>query len=535
MTIKAPETDDIKAAFPHQTLPKCVGEPNYTYMDLLQNQLIRNCSTVESTLGGGQNGLAGLAEHPAQYQLRTGQPFVRPINPGNNPVYPAAATPAQREQIKNVFNENLRNYLSCQRTETLCLSMLESAIDEIYLGEIWTAAHGFGNRNLLGVLEWLYHIYGHIGPGEVAENQEKLTAPIDPKLPAVHIFKQIEDCNKFATAAGAPFTVQQCLKAAEQLVLKQGRYGQAYREYFALPPINKTYLEFKRRILEEYSLQNQINTQAGDMEYANATHTEPTDDDPLIDAVQRFAQANAAETTAFQTLAQTNRDLNEKLNHLSIANATLQQQLSVQQQPMPFSNPPQPPAYTTMTEPPTVPPPIPPTPPMLYVPNTAYSAQAPPPPPPQLPRNPTLPPAAAYPAPMQPPGAPYQYNPGRGGRGRGRTRGGRGGRQPQQPRYQQPPPIGVSMPPPYNQQGMTPQYQQQRPPTRRARNPPFSNPVKYYNNWNYCHTCGFDVEDWHTSQTCPNPGPYHQMHATRSNPMNGCKKAAHKNQLPTQE
>ena len=222
MTREAPDTDDIKATFPHQTLPKCAGEPNYSYLELLQNQLIRNCSTVETTLGGGQNGLAGLAEHPAQYLLRTGHAFIRPINPGNNPVYPAAATPQERKNIKNVYDENLRNYLACQRTETLCLSMLETAIDEIYLGEIWTPAHGFGNRNLLAVLEWLYRIYGHIGPGQVTTNQERLVAPVDPKLPAVHIFKQIEDCNKFATAAGAPFTVQQCLKAAKQLVLKQG-------------------------------------------------------------------------------------------------------------------------------------------------------------------------------------------------------------------------------------------------------------------------------------------------------------------------
>ena len=29
------------------------------------------------------------------------------------------------------------------------------------------------------------------------------------------------------------------------------------------------------------------------------------------------------------------------------------------------------------------------------------------------------------------------------------------------------------------------------------------NPVKLYNNWNYCYLCSFDVEDGHTSQTCP--------------------------------
>ena len=30
-----------------------------------------------------------------------------------------------------------------------------------------------------------------------------------------------------------------------------------------------------------------------------------------------------------------------------------------------------------------------------------------------------------------------------------------------------------------------------------------SNMTKWYNNWNYCYTCGYDIPGWHTSQTCP--------------------------------
>eukprot|EP00804_Cyclotella_cryptica_P023159 CCRYP_000369-RB/>CCRYP_000369-RB protein AED:0.52 eAED:0.42 QI:0/0/0/0.66/0/0/3/0/220 len=38
-------------------------------------------------------------------------------------------------------------------------------------------------------------------------------------------------------------------------------------------------------------------------------------------------------------------------------------------------------------------------------------------------------------------------------------------------------------------------YKQQRP----------MNPVKFFKNWNYRWSCGFDVEDWHTSASCPYP------------------------------
>lgn len=205
---------------------------------------MHNCSTVKSTISGGQNGLASIAEHPAQHQLRTGHAFFQPNDTGDNPVCPAVATSQEQEHIKNVHNKNPQNYLSCQCTETLCLSVLETTIKEMHLGEIWTPKHGFGNRNPLGVLEWLHQIHGHIGPGEVTANQERLMMSIDPKLPAVHTFKQIEDCDKFATAAGTPFTVQQCLKTAKQLVLQQGQCRQAQSKHFALPEVNETHLAF---------------------------------------------------------------------------------------------------------------------------------------------------------------------------------------------------------------------------------------------------------------------------------------------------
>jgi hypothetical protein len=35
------------------------------------------------------------------------------------------------------------------------------------------------------------------------------------------------------------------------------------------------------------------------------------------------------------------------------------------------------------------------------------------------------------------------------------------------------------------------------------RNADYSNIYKRYNNWNVCFSCGFDIKDGHTSQTCP--------------------------------
>ena len=46
-------------------------------------------------------------------------------------------------------------------------------------------------------------------------------------------------------------------------------------------------------------------------------------------------------------------------------------------------------------------------------------------------------------------------------------------------------------------------------------NPPNQN--KWYNNMNYCYSCGFDVPLWHTSMTCNYRNHHHQECCTHAN------------------
>ena len=86
----------------------------------------------------------------------------------------------------------------------------------------------------------------------------------------------------------------------------------------------------------------------------------------------------------------------------------------------------------------------------------------------------------------------------------------------------------------YSQQqyGQQQQYCQPAPPEGQAFNR--SNPVKRVNNWNYCHTHGFDIEDHHNSSNCQNPGQYYVWTVMRANPCNGSRRKMHKTQLSGQ-
>jgi hypothetical protein len=62
---------------------------------------------------------------------------------------------------------------------------------------------------------------------------------------------------------------------------------------------------------------------------------------------------------------------------------------------------------------------------------------------------------------------------------------------------------------------------------------PPPNPYKQWENWNYCHSHGGDVDNIHTSATCGNPGPMHNPNVTRTNIMGGSVTGMHKTILTT--
>ena len=522
MTITYPSADDIKASFPYSSLDRIVGEPDYSSIRNLEKQLTRNAATVSIRLAPPHSNLSGIVEQPAVYALRVGSPFPRPAYPGAQPVFPANATPSVQANIQNAFNVDMRNYLLTQRTGILLLTLLENAIDSEYLAGVHTEILGFGNRTLPDIFTHLYQVYGRISPEQLKRNTAKLSTPVPAHLPIAIIFKQIEDCQRYATAGGAPFTTAQLVKAAESLVLAQGKYHLAYREWISLPPHEKTTVNFKNRFEHEYQVQNEMNSTTAGAEGYSA-HTE---EDDLTQAIENFAQASAADRTAFSQLTDTNTQLQTSLDLATGQNANLQDHIQALQQQVQMMN------LTTQQSQVqhTAPPPA-----YQQSPNRRFATTRTPPTMPSSRPPPGLP---AY----QPPPVPYQYQPQYQPRPV-QPRRTQGGRAHGRGRTAYPPPVYPNTPPGYARPGRTayppPAYANPNPmgqydphpvypPTRSG----IPNPYKRYSNWNYCSTHGYDIRDTHTSATCEKPGQQHNWYATRENPMGGSRKNIHKTLFP---
>ena len=170
-----------------------------------------------------------------------GYPFPWPPYLGDAPVFPPGANLTARTTITNTFTAATKNYNTFQITDNLLKSMLEIAIKHPYLAGINSSILGFGTRTLQDIFLHLYQLYSRISLSSLKANTNKLNTPLPPHLPTALIFRQIEDCQLFATAGGTPFTLAQLVKAAETLVLATGRYPQAYREGLNKPTADKTF------------------------------------------------------------------------------------------------------------------------------------------------------------------------------------------------------------------------------------------------------------------------------------------------------
>jgi hypothetical protein len=78
------------------------------------------------------HGRSGLIMDPALYQLLEPIAFIRPVSPGDTPVYPLFAPPVTIKSINNVFKRSRKYYLSYMNINRACFWMLNKTVPDRY-------------------------------------------------------------------------------------------------------------------------------------------------------------------------------------------------------------------------------------------------------------------------------------------------------------------------------------------------------------------------------------------------------------------
>jgi hypothetical protein len=301
----------ITENFPHKTIAPIVGQPTYEAFKELHMKLNENAVKVHSNLGNGSLGYLGVTVAPAIYNTLSPQPFVKPPNPGTAPVFPDDATGPQIVNIRVVFQEQFHAFKKYMDVCNAISALIIEVIDPMYLATICLRYVGMGTRTPLQILAHLYTNYAKITPADLETNDRAMKKPCDVNQRIEVLYQQIEDAIEFGAAGQTPYSPEQVLSIAYQLVFRTGIFANDCKIWKRHAPAYKTWPQFKldfAMAYQEYNEGLEISPRASGFQAEIQKEQHET-----IEAIANLATATAEDRKAVANLTETNATLTKDL------------------------------------------------------------------------------------------------------------------------------------------------------------------------------------------------------------------------------
>ena len=321
MTTTINKVDDFLEAFPNKII-KHTGCPDYKVLNNIKTAFKRNFATVPCTLGGGTHGYLGAVLTAAEYATATllnTPPFVDPAFPGAAAVIPPNSTGPQITAIERQFNKALRQWTEYKNLTDAGKKFIQDGIDDMYLKGITNQNVGLAHVTIQDILSFLFQNYGNITQYDIEENDKKLKEKWDAITPIEMLFDQIEDAQDFAAAVGQPYTNNQLLTTAYNLVYATGLFFDDCKAWNRLPTNQKTMDNFKTTFQQaQRELRDQQRTAQQTGFQANGIWCQPTNnnENPLqetAEALANLATATASDRQALQNLTNMVKELSNQI------------------------------------------------------------------------------------------------------------------------------------------------------------------------------------------------------------------------------
>ena len=502
--------------------PSVEPRPNFINLRALQKHIIQALAQL-SCPQSAIHGWSGLAMDPAAYALLEGTAFIIPVDPGPTPVFPGG-TAVARSAMKTItarFDRDKNYFLSYKNISRACFRMLDSTVAAQFKVSNNAALTGWNSTmSIIDIINQLQQSYGKPNMMTLFANDTLFRSPMKPGESPEMLFLRLEQCQEVQRIGKVPYSDEQIIANAIRILATSNIFPlKEFDSWDATAA--KTYPSLKTFFQEAYGRRltaMELRATTGQAGYSNNTiynvfdtPDEDTDDDTVDTIVHTAPPPTSAVSLSASSLntAPTTTDpaIAAAISQLSANQTALMTQIAAM-------------SFAPTANAPT------PRPPFHVFPTQPQQQMAFP-----------FPPTTFVPTAMNTQGR-------RGGRGRGRGRGGRG-RTPfaDHMRMQGAAPGGI---PPFNTGGglFSPTMGSVPVPAQiggiQKRNPDFSNIYKRFNNWNVCFSCGFDIEDGHTSLTCPFKKPNHQTSFVRENAQqfiaagyDPCTRGMHKSVLPS--
>ena len=194
--------EKILESFPNPTIIKLHGTPHYFSITKAHALLNKNATSVYSSQENPALGHHILTASDAEYLLRAGVNFIRPINLGVHSILAQEATNAQIAHGNREDEEFTREFRIFQAANNALKNQLVNAIEALYTKDLRDYVTVFATCSTRDILQYLYRTYGLVTPAQLTVNDEKFRAPYDGSTDLEAYFNGIEDCLFMADKAG---------------------------------------------------------------------------------------------------------------------------------------------------------------------------------------------------------------------------------------------------------------------------------------------------------------------------------------------
>jgi hypothetical protein len=128
--------------------------------------------------GGGAHGHLGIIMSQVEYVAVSASPWVEPFNPNDIHVIPPGTDAVDAAQLARMYAEYRRIYANRINIDQALKKLILEAYDNMYTSQLEDHLLQYANRLALEILMHLKQTYGFINPTQLAENYNKMTAPI---------------------------------------------------------------------------------------------------------------------------------------------------------------------------------------------------------------------------------------------------------------------------------------------------------------------------------------------------------------------
>jgi hypothetical protein len=235
------------------------------------------------------------------------------------PIIPPGTNAVDEAQLAQMHAECRRIYTNRINVYQALKKLILEEYDNMYTSQIEEYLLQYGNRSALEILMNLKQTYGFINPTQLAENYNKIMAPINFQDPIETLFKQIEDGVRYANAGMQPYMEAQYVNIAFLLILNTGAITDACRDWKRLTPVNQTWADFCREFSRAQREQRIISSTASGAGYHTKNVAENYETTPLpgnsgfVIAMANLATSTSADRETVATLTKAIATLTEQL------------------------------------------------------------------------------------------------------------------------------------------------------------------------------------------------------------------------------